>query len=270
MSFAVKKFLKHRMVAAGYFTKPSCIIVGAQKSGTTALYAMLAQHPAVVPPLRKEIHFFDEGRIPYPDFQTYHTYFPVPWRLNCGKMTFEASPSYLYHPNGAKRIHDYSPQMKIVVALRNPVERAYSAWNMYCKFAREGITLPWGIPETRTFDDAIGEELSKINDTSWSSNRRSYLKRGVYHEQIERYFDCFGRESIHIINYDQLKSHPEQVMKNLCAFLGIDSGYSFKIQNKNVSTYQAKIDLKSRKLLGDFYSTPNNNLYDLIGTRFNW
>ena len=124
---------KKELARLGYYSRPAFIIIGAQKSGTSALHSMLRQHPQIMVPGEKELHFFDDGLIRYGDFSTYHSSFPLPFQLSPNKITGEASPSYLYHPDCPKRIYNYSPGMLLVAVLREPVSRAYSGWNMYKK-----------------------------------------------------------------------------------------------------------------------------------------
>ncbi len=101
---------KHRLVRLGYHSKPVFMIIGAQKAGTTALYRILCQHPQIVSPKRKELHYFDDVCLRYkkPHWQ-YHTCFPLPHHLKPNKITFEASPSYLYYPECPPRFMTILP-----------------------------------------------------------------------------------------------------------------------------------------------------------------
>ena len=103
---------------------PDFIILGAQKSGTTALYYDLCKHSKILKSSRKEIHYFDKKH--YPDHEWYKNKFP---EIN-GKITGESSPSYLFLPFVPYRIKETIPGCKFIIILRNPVDRAYSQYNM--------------------------------------------------------------------------------------------------------------------------------------------
>jgi hypothetical protein len=129
---------RRTLVRLGFFTRPSFLVIGGVKCGTTALHRYLCDHPKIVPAWDKEIHFFDQN-VSYiergPNW--YHAKFPPPFRLGVGRQTFEATPSYLYQfPRCAERIYNYDPRLKLIVLLRAPVERAYSHWKMLRLFKR--------------------------------------------------------------------------------------------------------------------------------------
>ena len=132
---------------------PSFLVIGAQRSGSTALYRHLAAHPAILPPLRKEVHYFDfqyaKGRA------WYLAHFPgIQERItgNYRAITFEASPYYMLHPLAPERIMAFNPDMKLIAILRDPVDRALSH---YHHEARRGV-------ETLTFEEAIAAEPERL------------------------------------------------------------------------------------------------------------
>ncbi|MGZ8918140.1 MAG: sulfotransferase family protein [Methylobacter sp.] len=107
---------------------PNFMIIGAQKAGTTALYEYLSRHPQIQPTKVKELHYFNcEARYKN-GIEFYRSFFQLDTE---SKLLFDASPGYLNNANAPKRIYAHNPNVKIIILLRDPVERAYSAWNMY-------------------------------------------------------------------------------------------------------------------------------------------
>ncbi|MBA3426416.1 MAG: sulfotransferase [Rubrobacter sp.] len=159
---------------------PDFLIIGAQKAGTTFLYYLLCQHPYVAPTSEKELHFFDSQKFNKGE-GWYRSNFPPPTSENGHKViTGEASPYYIYHPLAARRAAQVVPHARLIVLLRNPVDRAYSD---YQNRLREGN-------EFLGFEEAIeaeeerikGEKEKMLADEGYSSashRRHSYLARGV-------------------------------------------------------------------------------------------
>jgi hypothetical protein len=202
--------------------EPDFLIVGGQRCGTTSLFRYLATHPAVVPPLfQKGIHFFDlhYGR----GLRWYRGQFPV--RSIADRRvapaapraaTGEASPYYVFHPLAAERIARDLPAVKLIVLLRDPVERAFSA---HKQESGRGF-------ETEPFERALDLEESRLEGeverihadpsyVSFSHQHHAYLARGRYAEQLERLFGLFGRERVLVLESADLSATPEP----LCARL---------------------------------------------------
>ena len=268
-NFLLGKLLRKAFVRLGYHSKPAFIIIGAQKAGTTVLFDMLTQHPKIVGPLRKELHFFDDFEIRYGDFSAYHDAFPLPHQLLFGKITFEGTPSYLYDRECAQRIYDYSPNMKLIAILRDPVRRAYSAWNMYRKFATSPDPLLRKNAELRTFEEAVLADLKVIDRTEWSNNLIAYVKRGIYVEQLQRCFQKFPRESCLVLDQWELLHNTEKCLAETCQFLNIDDKFQFRVERR-ASTYENVIPQRTADILRSFYAPYNRDLFKLLGKEFNW
>src|ERR1041385_3811922 len=174
---------RHQIAQLGF------ILAGAQKSGTTALRYFLEKHPRISMGDQEEMHFFDNdplfsGSV---DYQLLHRHFP---RLARSTIAGECTPSYLYWKPAAERIWNYNPQIKLLVLLRNPVERAFAHWNMQRFKGREPLD----------FFEAVKEEKSRIAGAPPSEARRfAYVDRGFYAQQLERFFQFFPREQMMII-----------------------------------------------------------------------
>src|SRR5713226_9455088 len=175
------------------------IVPGAQKSGTTALHYFLKKHPQIMLPDRLEMHFFDDEEIfaqPV-NYELLHRHFRrVPgFRLRQGfggqaGLAGEVTPSYLYWKPTMERIRNYNPQIKLIILLRNPIDRAFAHWNMQRFKDRE----PLG------FLDALKEEPRRIAQPLTIESRRfAYVDRGFYSRQLDRVFKFFPREQVRIV-----------------------------------------------------------------------
>lgn len=264
---------KRGVAQLGYYSKPSFLIIGAQKAGTTALFSMLDQHPQIVAPRNKEPAFFYGkevgGGIKYGDFPAYHAQFPLPYRLSGGKMTFEATPEYLIFPECVQRIHNYNPAMKLIVLLRDPVARAYSGWNMFRNFAHSPVENFRLLAESRTFEDAVAEEI-KLIEQGRNTRPWNYVRTGMYAEHLRRYFQVFPRDSMQILDHADFLDAPDRCMAEICRFLGIDDTIAFRPRRVHVSDYENPIEGGVARELRAFYRPLNADLFHLLNRDFAW
>jgi hypothetical protein len=193
--------------------RPNFFIVGAQKAGTTSLYNYLAQHPQIYMSPVKEPSYFAPEQCPagsVPSWAAYLRHFAeVTDELAIG----EATATYLWSETAARNIATRIPDAKIIISLRNPIERAFS---QYLHMLTQGATR-------NSFREQINMGLQCRNtpfSVLWP-----FLELGKYHEQIIRYFREFPRSQIHISYYDELEQMPAQVMRDLYSFLGVDANF---------------------------------------------
>ncbi len=130
----------YRRLTSGSRRLPDFIILGAQRAGTSSLYYYLSQHPQILPAVRKELHFFDDHY--RRGLGWYRSQFPT--RGARGTITGEATPYYLSHPHAPARIQRLLPQARLIVLLRNPVERAISHYFFEVSHQREVVAHPGG------------------------------------------------------------------------------------------------------------------------------
>src|SRR5690242_9983812 len=162
------------------------LIAGVQKGGTTALFDYLGDYPDIALSDEKELPFFDDDDRDWrtPDYAAFHAHFPDPAGRPCG----EATPIYSYWPGSLERVAAYNPHMKLILVLRDPVQRAWSHWRMEYARGAETMAFGWCIREGR-------QRLFQAEP--WGHHREfSYVERGFYAEQIERAFELFPRSQV--------------------------------------------------------------------------
>lgn len=202
---------------------PTFLIIGAAKSGTSALYSFLRQHPQIFMSAKKEPYYFalqgkpvafagpgDNG-INHRAVTGLAEYESLFAERTTEKQSGEASTLYLYHEDAPENILRQAPDVKLIAVLRNPVDRAFSS---YTHTRRDG----W---ETLTsFRDALAAEPDRIA-ANWS-HIWHYQRAGYYTEQLQRYFKRFQREQMLILLYDDLVTNPPHVLEQIYRFLDID------------------------------------------------
>ena len=285
-----------RLVSArlGYCSRPRFLIIGAQKAGTVALSTYLPLSPHIVPAGKKEIYFFNPGTLEYLrehgvisaveqklEFSNpkiykqalawYHSHFPLPYELGRYGITFEATPGYLYHPDSPGQIFFYDPQMKLIVLLRDPVARAFSAWNMLRNFGKNPDGLFYQLADFREFDKAVKDEIDRMVAGD-SAPEPSYVRRGLYYEQLARYFKYFERDQLLIIDSRTLKDNPALVLERIIRFLGLPpfDWHRVQLPPLHIGKYEGQMSEETRVLLRGFYEPHNAKLYELLGRDFGW
>lgn len=219
----LKYYVMGRKSLKNKIKKVDFVIAGTQKGGTSALDAYLREHPEICMANVKECHFFDNERYFQEkdiDYSTYHSFFtPEPQH----KLLGEATPIYMYWHDAPKRMWMYNPAMKIIVILRNPIERAYSNWNM--ELSRSNDTL--------SFWDAIRAEGERCREALPYQHRiYSYIDRGFYVEQLRRIWNCFPKNQTLVIRNEDLRNNTDKTLYEVFRFL--DVGCLPKIDKKDV------------------------------------
>lgn len=268
----VVRFLFRRATSA-LRCLPDFIIIGAQKSGTTSLFNYLSQHPQVRPSFTKEVHFFDGGKDPSIDtyakgIDWYRAHFPLHANKGHEVITGEASPLYLFNPYAPERIARDLPGVKLIALLRNPVHRAISHYYHEKRKNREPL------PILDAFDaekNRIRSVLKQQNYKNLSYINYTYLKRGHYAEQLERYLNLFSRNRILILKSEDFFSQPTAILSRTCKFLGVDHTFRFPdLTPHNTGKNKKNIDQKVMDYLEDYYHSHNMQLYSLLDTNMKW
>jgi hypothetical protein len=233
--------------------KVDFLICGTQKGGTTALRHLLRLHPDIEMP-KNEVHFFDNDKLfknIEMNYEYYHRNFNSKNKFKCWG---ETTPIYMYWKQCPKRIHNYNPNVKIIVVLRNPVERAYSHWNM--EFSRQSEALD--------FESAICSEKQRLGSNQHRVH--SYIDRGYYSRQLIRLQKYFDKSKILILNSTDLSLNTASTINKITEFLGI---MKLKLFNKSDKTfhkgvYQAAMSNETRRGLVKIFEEDLRLLEPLI------
>lgn len=221
---------------------PNFFIVGAPKCGTTALFSYLGEHPEIYIPNspdsleasmggKKELHFFGTDLLfNRPSLEEYLAYYK---NSKEEKHLGESSVFYLYSRKAASEIHDFCPSARIIIMLRNPIDMIYSWYSQL---------LFWGDEKLEDFEAALNAESQRKNGDNIPVKSdhptACYFYRDIakYSEQIERYFQVFGREQVQVIIFDDFKQDTKKTYQSVLTFLGnIDNEFEpdFKVVNSN-------------------------------------
>jgi len=233
------------------------------RGGTTSLYAYLTDSPDVVGALRKEIHFFD---LNYSKGWTWYlAHFPI--QSSRSFLTGEASPNYIFYAEAVQRIVEGLPEVKLIALLRNPVDRAYSDYQVAVVSGYE--TLP--------FEDALNREC-KVHGDEWEikdvrersafeRNHFSYLSRGIYVDQLKLWTKAVPRNRLLVLKSESFFNAPGNVLSQVREFLGLSAidRKTFKIYNE---TQYEPMSAGIRTRLRAFFEPYNEQLSQLLGMDF--
>lgn len=221
---------------------PNFFIVGAPKAGTTSLYYYLKRHPEVFMSSIKEPNYFSYDETIKQNLYhkekgvgTLEEYLELFASANGRhKAVGEASVSYLFYPSVAAKIKEMVPDAKIIMSLRNPVDRAFSHYYMEHKLGYVNVPL----------EDIVNKKSKHKYAHLWY---QQYVELGLYYEQVKRYLDIFGKDNVRIFIYDELSENMEGMILNVFDYLGIDRSYIPELEGKY-----------------NTYSTPRNTFFHAI------
>jgi len=258
-------FRTYGLATANVRPLPDFLILGAQKAGTTALYAYLRWHPHVTGPSFKEVSFFDRH---YAHGERwYRAHLPLRRR---GATVGEASPSYLFHPLAPERVARMLPNARLIALLRNPVERAFSHYQHEVALGREELS----------FDDAVeaeeqrmrGEVERMLREPTYFSHawwNYTYVARGLYAEQLERWFAAFPREQLLVLLTDELADDTAGTYRRVLDFLGVGP-HDLDAYPRIFDRDYAEMSPAMRARLAVVYDEPNRRLASLLGRDLPW
>jgi hypothetical protein len=255
---------------------PDFVIIGAARAGTTSLYSWLCQHPFVAPASRKEVNYFDYNY--YRGEGWYRTHFPTArereeFAAAHGRpfLTGEASPAYMSHDWAPERLARGLPDAKLLVTLRNPVDRAYSQFQLSRREREE--PLDSFAEAIAAEDERLAPELARTKVDrrykSWPIGCWSYKLRSRYAEQLERWFALFPREQFHILMLEDLAADPLRTLSAVHDFLGLPPHRYEGLRALHVATYDP-VDPQVRAQLSEYFRPLNERLYELAGRDFGW
>jgi hypothetical protein len=244
---------------------PDFLIIGAQKGGTSSLYAALASHPKITSAPKKELHFFDHH---HRSLLPYRANFPL--NREGRPLSGEATPYYLFHPLVPERIRAAVPGAKLIVLLRDPVERAYSQHTHETKLGFEKLPFEEAVraEEVRL----AGEQERMRRDPaydSYSHRHHSYLARGIYVDQLLAWRRFFPEEQMLILGTEHLFSDPSATLARVLDFLELKEA-DLTLPERNRGSYAAPLEPEIRERLRDYFRPHNERLYGYLGRDFDW
>jgi hypothetical protein len=239
------------------------MIIGFAKCGTTSLYEYLIQHPHILPSAKKEPMFFSENF--HYGFDWYLAHFPsIPKGQKY--ITGEASAHYIDHPIAYKRIYENFPNTKLIILLRNPIERTYSDYQMW---KRLGVIH-------RPFKDVIISEMDRVQGEAQATyNERegfaapSFISSSLYVYSIKRWMALFPRNQFLILKTEELNSNTEELLSKVFYHLNLNDFSIKKYSKHNVGEYNS-INPELRGILGEYFKPHNKLLEDFLGMEFGW
>ena len=271
----ILKILKYIVIKRGYFgitspfrTIPNFIVIGVKRCGTTTLYEQLSEHPCIEKSAHDNLGFFNNN------FELgmnwYKSHFVTNFRKKeierkYGKFaTYDVTSSYIQKKKTAQNIFKTLPNVKLILILRNPTDRAYSEYNQ--NIIDEN--------ESRDFTELIKQEINEIQNMEngnleFSSDKINLVKKGIYEKQISPWLEIFPRKQILIISTEEFGEKTTETYDKIFRFLELPE---YKIKNKKrhrKGTYEA-MDDKTRKILDDFYESYNSKLFQKIEETFRW
>ena len=268
-----------RRVTSPFRILPSFLIIGVSKGGTTSLFEYLIQHPDIEPPLQKEVNYFNRLNRPFFEYlglYWYKSFFPTVFKTNEHRVNYkrelitgEATTHYIFNENKniPAMVQRLMPSVKLIALLRNPIDRAYSHYQM---FVNEGREPP-------AFEDAIKCELTptikrKKLFFSQGLNQRhpySYLARGFYVDQLIQWEKCFSKRQFIIFETDELNLDPQRIVNRVFRFLGIPEYDLTSLTKHNVGSYP-EMSFDTRKMLIEYFRPYNERLGQHLNTKFDW
>ena len=268
LSSRYQRFVKRGVagITASSRVLPDFIIAGTVRSGTTSLYYNICEHPSVLSADYDEIGYFDSNY--HLGINWYRSMFPTHKHMNEVKektgnsITGEDTPFYFWKKEAAERILKDLPNTKIIMIFRNPVDRAYSNYNLGVRYKTEELS----------FDNAIDKEIEFLDEHSFREtvdSRRSYVSKGIYENQIRLWFNVFPRKQIHILSTEDMSNNPREELKEIFRFLDIDEYDIKQPQKQKVAKYK-QMKKETRKKLLDFYKPHNERFFEMIQHEFEW
>ena len=275
--FTTNLYQKYCQLTGFVHVLPNFLIIGFPKCGTTSLYEYLIQHPDIFPPIGKEIDYFD--RLYNKKNNWYKVRFPTTFQkkynekfLKRNFLTGEATPRYIMHPHALQRIKKTVPNAKFIVLLRNPIERAFSHYNMNVKNGYDSLSFENAVKNEQERIKGRYEKMAKNPDYySWDYDLFAYLDQGIYVEKLKRWMKVFPKEQFLIIQSEEFLENSSKIYYKVLNFLNLDKWEpdSFTLYKKR-KIINNKIPSDLRKYLSDFFKPYNEELFNLINKKFDW
>jgi hypothetical protein len=242
-------------------TLPDIVIIGAQKSGTTSLHQYLCRHPRIKKGFWKEVHYFDDQHEKHPLWYRSH------FGYHGDELNIEATPKYLFNEDAFWRMASLLPDITVIAVLREPVARAFSQY----RHVRRGMGSCAG--DYRSFEEAAQADMKfarkrrVLGRNTYADRYLSYVRRGLYAKQLERYKDRYG-ENLVVVQSENMFRDPETVVNGVFEEIGLEALELSGLKAHGSSDYEGEIPFRAQ--LEKFYAPHNEKLYDLLETDEWW
>jgi Sulfotransferase domain len=278
----VKRAVRRFGVATSEFRSlPDLLVIGTHRGGTTSLQRYLDQHPCVLrnfPRAQdvKGVRYFDENF--FRGVEWYRSHFPTTaYRRYAGRLhggpvlSGDASPYYLFHPAAAGRASKVVPEARIIVLLRDPIERAYSHWKRERRDGREPLE----------FEDAVAAEPDRLRGEverilgddryySYAHENFSYISQGLYLEPLRRWLDHYPRERVFIASSERFREDPQRVYDEVLEFLGLPAFRLLDAVPLNTTATGQDLEPELRRALMAHVAPHNRRLEAYLGLELGW
>jgi len=250
--------------------KPRFLIIGSQRCGTTSLYNYLIQHPNIISASKKEIHYFDTN---YDKGNKWYNKHFITMKESKRKKYFitgEATPYYFFHPHAPSRVRKTLPDVRLIVMLRDPGERTFSHYKHHVKLKAESLRFEEAIKlESQRIAGEWDKMLQDKNYNSYNLQMFSYLVRGVYVDQLKRWFEHFPKEQFLVLKSEDFFNNPEDNFLKTLHFLGLPD-YKLTAYEKFNSNGNEPMSDSIRRYLTHYFKPHDERLRKLIGENFSW
>ena len=251
---------------------PDFLVIGAKRCGTTSLFYHLPEHPCISKSPHDNMGFFNDNF--HLGVNWYKSFFPTIFTRNKIKsefgnfLAFDVTTTYMEEESTANNVYQIKPNMKIIVILRNPVDRAYSQYHLNLREKAE----------KRSFEDAMEENMNELNKESheryeikpkFSVEENNYLKKSLYAQQLRHWLNIFPMESMLILSTEEFESKQQVIYNKIFEFLNI-SQFEVKNTEKMEKGSYPQMKSETRSLLLDYFRSHNNELFKLINKKFDW
>ena len=246
---------------------PDFLVIGAKRCGTTSLFYHLPEHQCISKSPHDNMGFFNDNF--HLGVNWYKSFFPTIFTRNKIKsefenfLAFDVTTTYMEEESTANNVYQTKPNMKIIVILRNPVDRTYSQYHLNLREKAE----------KRSFEDVIEENMNRLDKKShkrheikpkFSAEGNNYLKKGLYAQQLRYWLKIFPRKNILILSTEEFESNQQAIYNKIFEFLNIS-----KFEKMEKGSYP-QMKSETRSLLLDYFRSHNNELFKLINKKFDW
>jgi hypothetical protein len=254
---------------------PDFLVVSGARCGSTSLFDILCAHHQVMSPSHKEVHFFDRNHRRGLDF--YRRVFPLEAhrrarerRLGRPVVTGEATTYYLLHPTVPERVAAALPDVRVIAMLRDPVDRAHSHYHLVVRNGRERLSFEKALDAEP--ERLRGEEERLRADPGYDSpahRHYSYVERGLYRPQLERWRDVVPAERLLVLRSEDFFADAPGSVRRVTDFLGLEPHPDPRRPPRNRARYEP-MRPQTRRRLQERFAGPNRELEELLGVELGW